>query len=175
MLALSACLCSNALPLLQYCEVEMPCTYAQRSDSDHFLLEVPTAALGSDALSLAVRISNLRHRLLSLCEDGAELLRSGPAQRPQEEGADSDEEHEGNPAGAAKGEAVLSEEAVVRSKPGTAGAAEVQSDSGVSRFLPRPPVCMRTAFWFSSAAQLQYVQGGVLTQVQGPRQRPGRC
>ncbi len=62
--------------------------FAQRSDQDHFLLEVPAAALGRDALVLAVSVSNLRNRLLHVCEHGAALARRGPAPEP----CDSDEE-----------------------------------------------------------------------------------
>ena len=102
---------------------------------------MPAAALGSDALTLSVRISNVRHRLLSLCEDGMELLRSGPAQQPQEEGADSDEEPESNLAGYESERAVLSKEAEAagRNERGTAGAKEVQNDSGVLLVEPFSP------------------------------------
>ncbi len=70
------------------CSWQPLCVFAQRSDQDHFLLEVPAAALGRDALVLAVSVSNLRHRVLHVCEHGAALARRGPAPEP----CDSDEE-----------------------------------------------------------------------------------
>ncbi|KAK9844183.1 hypothetical protein WJX81_007262 [Elliptochloris bilobata] len=85
--------------------------HIKRSDQDHFLLGVPAQALGGDALALAVRVSNLRHRLLRLCEDGTQLLCSGPAPQTRQDGADSDEEPEGPSASNGPGRAAPSQTA----------------------------------------------------------------